>query len=131
LRGYLLDTHIWFWYLTASRRLPPTIKKRLLESPKSSWLSPISIWEISMLARKGRIALSTDVRSWVTSALSKMPVREAPLNFEVALKSQEIRLSHEDPADHFLVATALTYDLVLMTVDRRLSCLPGVPAFPG
>jgi len=29
-------------------------------------------------------------------------------------------LPHQDPADRFLVATALVYDLILMTVDQKI-----------
>ena len=44
----------------------------------------------------------------------------APLNHEVALQSRAIDLEHQDPADRFLVATALVYDLTLVTADERL-----------
>ncbi len=42
------------------------------------------------------------------------------LNFEVAVRSCEITLAHPDPADRFLVATALVYDLTLVTADESL-----------
>jgi PIN domain nuclease of toxin-antitoxin system len=39
---------------------------------------------------------------------------------EVALVSHELALRHRDPADRFLAASALVYDLTLLTVDERL-----------
>jgi len=42
------------------------------------------------------------------------------MNQEVALTSLELALPHRDPTDHFLAATALVYDLTLMTVDGHL-----------
>ena len=47
-------------------------------------------------------------------------MREAPINFEIARRVQEINLPHGDPADHFLATTALVYDLTLITVDQHL-----------
>lgn len=45
---------------------------------------------------------------------------DAPLTREIALRSREVGLAHNDPADRFLAATAAVYDLVLMTADRLL-----------
>lgn len=64
--------------------------------------------------------LDAEPRAWVAEALSKTPVQEATLNFEVAVRSREILPSHRDPADRFLVATALVYDLTLVTADEIL-----------
>ncbi|MEE4356656.1 MAG: PIN domain-containing protein [Desulfococcaceae bacterium] len=50
----------------------------------------------------------------------ELSLREAPLNFEVAVRSREISLTHQDPADRFLAATPLVYGLKLVTSDERL-----------
>jgi PIN domain nuclease of toxin-antitoxin system len=42
------------------------------------------------------------------------------LNHAVAVRSREILPMHEDPADRFLVATALVYDLTFVTADETL-----------
>lgn len=47
-------------------------------------------------------------------------VKEASLNYEVSIQSRMLDLSHEDPADRFLAATAVVYDLTLVTADERL-----------
>ena len=116
----LLDTHVWWWYLIGSERLPARIRRALDSADGSVWLSPISVWELGMLAARGRIEIEGQYRAWVTSALQRVPVEEAPLTTEVALKSREIELPYRDPADRFLAATALAYDLTLVTVDKRL-----------
>ena len=118
---YLLDSHIWFWYLVGSERLPSGLRCAIDAAPGRCWLSPISVWEIGMLAVRGRIEVRGDFRVWVERALELFPVKNAPVNGEVALASLELELPHRDPADHFLAATALVYDLTLMTVDRRLT----------
>jgi PIN domain nuclease of toxin-antitoxin system len=46
--------------------------------------------------------------------------RRGSADFEVAIRSREIMGSHADPADRFLVATALVYDLTLVTADDAL-----------
>lgn len=54
------------------------------------------------------------------TSLARVPLREATLNHEVALRSRSVDLKHEDPADRFIAAAALVYDLVLLTEDERL-----------
>ena len=53
----LLDTHIWLWSALEPGRLSERVS-RALDDPKNElWLSPISVWETLVLARKARVAL--------------------------------------------------------------------------
>ena len=123
----LLDTHIWYWYVSGSRDLPRSLRDAIDEALGSCWLSPISIWELGVLAEKGRIRLPEDYARWVEEALEGFPVREAPVNFEVARRVAELDFEHGDPGDRFLAATALVYDLTLVTVDHRLTDASWLP----
>lgn len=131
MRGLLLDTHIWFWYLSGSSRLPELVRDLIGRSLEECWVSPISVWELGMLADRGKIHLDRDFRSWLGAALQAMPVKDAVLTREVALWSGEIDLPHRDPADRFLAATALVYGLTLVTVDSHLRKLKSLPTFSG
>ena len=92
-----------------------------LEDPETElWLSPISVWEVLMLAQRKRVVLTPDAEAWVRESLEQVPVHEASLNHEIAIESRSIDLDHDDPADRFLAATARVYDLTLVTADRRL-----------
>ena len=127
MRGLLLDTHIWFWYLTGSRRLPEAMRVAIEDSWQLLWLSSISIWELAKLVEKGRIRVDGEARAWIERALKSMPVHEAPLNREIALLSTELDLEHQDPADRFIAATAVVHELQLVTVDERLVSAQVVP----
>ena len=120
MTGFLLDTHIWFWYLIGSQRLSPKLRKVIDTAQRECWLSPISVWELAMLAVRGRIQIVGHTRDWVMKAKERFPINEAPLTTEVALTSQDVTLPHRDPADHFIAATALVYRLTLITVDHNL-----------
>jgi len=49
-----------------------------------------------------------------------LPRREAPLTHDIALASCRLTLSHQDPADRFIAATARVLGLTLVTADERL-----------
>jgi PIN domain nuclease of toxin-antitoxin system len=124
---YLLDTHIWLWYAKPDRRLHQRLRRCLDRAADELWLSPISVCELGLLVERGRIRLDDTLRSWVRRALERIPLHDAPLTREVALHSCELDLGHEDPADRFLAATALTHGLTLVTVDERLVAATWLP----
>jgi PIN domain nuclease of toxin-antitoxin system len=116
----LLDTHVWLWTLVAPKRLGRRVRLALERPHTECWLSPISVWELLILAERGRLKLDDEPRRWALEALSRSPVQEAPLSHEVALRSRDVAVPHRDPADRFLVATALSYDLTFVTADEVL-----------
>lgn len=116
----LLDTHIWLWSLSEPARLGRRVKSALTSASNELWVSPISAWELLVLAERGRIKLDDEPRRWVAEAIGRTPAQEAVLSFAVAIRSREIMGTHADPADRFLVATALVYDLTLVTADDAL-----------
>lgn len=118
----LLDTHIWLWSLLEPDRLAPQVRQALGDPANELWLSPISAWETVLLAERGRISIGAggSPSEWVQRALAAAPVRDAPLTRAVALRSRDVQLEHQDPADRFLAATARVYDLVLVTADALL-----------
>jgi PIN domain nuclease of toxin-antitoxin system len=116
----LLDTHIWLWSILAPERLSPKVRRALRDQRNELWLSPISVWELTVLSAKGRIALNEEVTTWVPKAIAAGSLREAPLTHEIALETADLQLPHRDPADYFLAATARVLDLTLVTADSRL-----------
>jgi len=123
----LLDTHIWIWYLSGSARLSKRHRESLNRDNNQIWLSPISVWETLILSEKGKLSLRPDPISWIQQSLKRWPIKEAPLNIQISIRSRQLDLPHQDPADRFISATVLIYDLTLMTIDERLISAPWLP----
>ncbi len=116
----LLDTHIWLWALLEPERLTPAVRTALESADNELWLSPISVWEALVLAERGRLAPSLPAAEWIQQMVRAIPRREAPLTHDIAVASRQLTLSHQDPADRFLAATAKVLGLTLVTSDDRL-----------
>src|SRR5665811_381218 len=106
---FLLDTHAWLWRLLDPERISADAETAIADRSSELFLSPISTWETLVLARKGRLELDPSPGEWVLDALR----RSAP---SAALDD----FGSEDPADRFLVATALEHDLTLITADEAM-----------
>ncbi|MEM1167823.1 MAG: PIN domain-containing protein [Cyanobacteria bacterium P01_H01_bin.35] len=117
----LLDTHIWLWYLLDNVRLSLQLQRAIADPNNELWLSPISVWEALVLAQKGRISVEPDPVTWVNLALQSLDTREAQMNHAIAILSRQVVLPHQDPADRFIVATAIYYGLTLATVDTNIT----------
>ena len=118
----LLDTHVWFWLVDGSPRLPEAALAAIDGAAARGELlvSVVSVWEISMLEAKGRVRFDTTCLAWVEQALAP-PVRLAPLTPEIAVESTRLPGSfHPNPADRLLTATARVEGAFLMTRDRRI-----------
>lgn len=116
----LLDTHIFLWSLLEPSHLTTRVATELENPLNELWMSPIVVWEVLLLAERGRVTLEPDAPTWIRRACLAAPFRDAPVNQEVAIQSRSVDLAHQDPADRFLGATALVYDLTLVTADERL-----------
>ena len=120
MNKFLLDTHIWIWNLVKPSQITPRVLSALRSEESELYLSPISLWEVSLLHKKGALESEISLTTWLNDALHQFAVREAPITHEVVRALETIETSHKDPADRFLAATAATLDLTLITSDRNL-----------
>ncbi len=127
----LLDTHVWVWSLLEPARLTDEVRAALDSDDNQLWLSPISTWETLLLVERGRISVEGEPQALVSRMLNAGPFREAPLTHAVAQESRNLSLEHSDPADRFIAATAVVYDLTLVTADARLIDGPGYQTLPN
>ena len=122
----LLDTHVWLWYLLGDARLS-TLQRQWIENEQVElWLSPVSLWEAHLVIERRRIPVTGSAARWLEAALRVLPVSEAVLTFPIAIRSRVVELDHPDPADRFIVATALELKMTLLTSDQRLVRCPDL-----
>src|SRR5436189_2134452 len=63
----LLDTHVWLWLVAGSPELSTRAQQRIREAAAVGALriAAISLWEIVLLATRGRIVLGKPVGLWL------------------------------------------------------------------
>jgi len=122
----LLDTHIWIWMALEPTRLSRRVASALNDSENELWISPISVWELLTLTRKGRVELNEDPVLWARRTLELLQLHEAPLTTEVALETSAIGIPHSDPADRLIAASARVFELTLVTADAKLIGASGI-----
>ena len=123
---FLLDTHIWLWSSREPDKLSSQVYQALCDPGNGRFLSPISIWEALLLIEKKKLEMHEDFRDWYARTVEDLALEEAAVTWRVVHEMRSILPHHRDPADRFLTATAITYDLVLVTADQKLMAVPGL-----
>ena len=117
----LLDTHVLVWADSDDRKLgrkTRAIINQLWTQGKVA-VPSIVFWEAGLLQARRRIKLPTSVKEW-RDAILAAGVIELSLDGAVAVRSLDLAGLHDDPADRFIVATALVHGATLVTADERL-----------
>ncbi len=96
-------------------------------------LSAISVFELTLKVRKGKIDLRLPSDQWLDLALNPNLITVIPIDAEIARAANSLpEPFHQDPADRLIVATARLRNLTLITGDEKIlqyahphsACLP-------
>jgi len=125
----LLDTHVVVWlaqdYSRISSAAHSAIKKAR-EKEAGIAVSGITLFEISLLASRGRVDFKPDVETTLSEVERQFVV--LPLTANIALQAFELPAAYpNDPVDRIIGATALVEDIPLITADRSIRRSRAVP----
>ena len=121
----VLDTQVLIWWVNDDKKLSSqaskAINKEMSNEDGQLIISSITSWEIALLIKKGRLALTMDVDDWINTVASIERVRFVPVDNDVAIQS--VRLPgdfHPDPADRIITALARHLSAALVTSDEKI-----------
>ena len=120
----LLDTHIWVrWIEPDTDPLPLAISK-LIDSSDHVAVSAVSCWEVAYLVKRNRLKLPLPMDEWLQAALDESGVKSLPLTAKMASRAATLEDIHRDPADRFIIATAIETGAILLTLDSYILDYP-------
>lgn len=120
---FLLDTHVWLWWLTGAGELSRT-ERRALDTAAAKHrpaISAISLWEAQMLVAKQRLRPTENFAGWIERMASPDVVAIVPLDAEIVQALHELPATFQgDPVDRMIVATARAHAMPLATRDSTI-----------
>jgi len=91
------------------------------EGTGTTYISPISAWELGMLASRGRLQLLIRPERWFANLFEAPGVKMAEMSPELLIASSYLPgKPPKDPADRIIAATARELGATLITRDRAL-----------
>jgi PIN domain nuclease of toxin-antitoxin system len=119
----LLDTNAFIWMAAGDSSLGQAARDAIERAREEDGLrvAAITLWEISMLARKKKLRFEGDILAWVETTLTQSGIRLEPLHPSIAVNAERLP-GHiqRDPADRMIVATARHLACPLLTSDREI-----------
>ena len=132
----LIDTQILVWATTSAEPAAGVQRRaaRTFETLQEEGVlvSAISAWEVALKLQRGHLAFRGTTDDWLAAAKGVPFLSFLPVTPEIALAS-ETKLAdwpHRDPADRFILATAMTHGLRLLTSDEKLLAFGGPNLIP-
>jgi len=121
-RPLLLDTCAALWIV--ADEISESASNALTEARglgMSTYVSPITAWEVGVMARKGRFRSSYTPQRWFELLMGLPDFVLADLSPKVLMESSSLpELRTGDPADRIIAATAREYGFTVMTRDQPL-----------
>lgn len=116
----LLDTCALLWLAQGGGKLSRAALRRI-ECAPVVYVSAISAFEISLKQRHGKLVLPASPGDWFRMTLAHHGLHVLPIDLGIALRAAELPLIHRDPCDRFVVATAETMGLPVVTADPYIA----------
>lgn len=114
---YLVDTHIFLWWLNDEKRLKTSIKEILKNKDNSIYASVVTAWELSIkLAKNSTFRLKTTIED----CFQKSGFDILDVKFSHVLHLQKLEQYHKDPFDRMLIAQAQSEGATLITGDAKI-----------
>ena len=113
----LLYTCALLWLLGDDPKLSGPAKAALLNPDNERWLSPISLLEIAIKVRLGKLPLPEPYSVLFPAELVRNDSHLLPLDPEHIEPLAILPLHHRDPFDRVIAATALVEGLCLVSAD--------------
>lgn len=122
------DTHVLIYWGTDLNKLSP-VAAEMLERGRvegSLGCADIVLWEVAMLADKGRVILPAPASRFLEKVSQALRLAIVPISPAIAVRAQADVFQHKDPADRLIAATAMELDAPLITADRKLAQVAGL-----
>lgn len=113
----VLDTHIWFWMMTQELERFPAQWQDEIDTASRVGVSPVSCYEVALANSRGRLELPCAADEWFEAALEPAGIELLPLTADIAFRAVNLSPVHKDPFDRMIIATALSYNAKLASVD--------------
>jgi PIN domain nuclease of toxin-antitoxin system len=122
----LLDTCTVLWFLGNDPKLSGAARTALLDPANERWLSPISLLEIALKVRLGKLPLPRPYATIFPAELNANDIHLLPIEPEHIEPLTTLPMHHKDPFDRLIAATALVEGLTLVSADSAFDAY-GLP----
>ncbi len=126
----ICDTHVLIFWQDAPDRLSLKSKRAFNRAKREQnlYCCDISFCEIAMLFDRGRLnnQLGVSTEQYIDDLISALRLNVLSITPKIAQLSQSRLISHKDPADRLIAASAIVRKMPLISADKNLQNVPDL-----
>ena len=130
MSAYLLDSHVFLWLMSGTRRLPAGVLDAIGGLDTRVFFSMVGVAELCIKNGLGKLALPAEVERDTAGGFEKIMhanrVEALPLGLSHAAQIRELPRHHRDPFDRLMIAQAMVENLTMVTHDRAFAQYDGL-----
>jgi PIN domain nuclease of toxin-antitoxin system len=117
--NYLLDTHAVLWFFGNVEKLSKKALEAILEPTSKKYVSIVSAWELAIKISLKKLNFEGGVDNFF-KVIDENGFELLPLNEEYIKQVEILPLHHRDPFDRLLIATAISEEMSIITIDENI-----------
>jgi PIN domain nuclease of toxin-antitoxin system len=118
---YLLDTHVFLWWITDSPLISDKVSQLIIEGSSDLYWSSASSWEVSIKYANSKLPLPDKPDIFLRPELAKNRISSLTITDEHAFLAGQLPPHHRDPFDRMLVAQSNFENMTLISSDQLIS----------
>lgn len=116
MQKLLLDTHILIWLAEEPEKISSLVDP-LLNSNNELLLSHVSIWEMAIKTKTGKLRLEMNLKEFIAKAVEKHSLHFLPVSLSHIYQIENLELHHKDPFDRLLIAQSVVEKIPIVSSD--------------
>ena len=113
---YLIDTHVFLWFVSQSKELSPTAGTLIEDGQNEVFISIASLWEISIKTAIGKLAINGKYET-VIDDVNDNSIEILPVNFAHTVEQNRLPFHHRDPFERIIVSQSIIKNMNFVSAD--------------
>ena len=121
----LVDTVTFLWLAGDDPRLTARVRAAFVNPANAVYLSSLSVWEIAIKHRLGRLPLPESPGRYVVNQREQLQIESLAFDEACAAHDTQLPPYHSDPFDRGLVSQAILHGMTIVTPDPEIARYPA------
>lgn len=120
----LLDTHVFLWLNDTPEKLSPAALAACQDENNILFLSLASAWEIQIKQQLGKLELSENLHTLVSTQQQQNGLQLLPIEMAHIEALSQLPTVHRDPFDRLLIAQSIQQQMQIVSADQVFTNYP-------